>query len=646
MLCPFCSYYAAGDASICPKCGKVLPQDAPAQTGVAAIRQGRRAQEAQAAGLSPVPQRRRQGTGGRVYEDPTDRIASGDAPIYADPSVYDEQGEPELPGNTYRRPERGWGEVRERPIPPKPPKLTHPVRRRMINWAKVTVALIVFFFAAVLGLGIFLQRTTSGQRIMARLGFDANSTAMWEVGAERMDVGDISGAISYYLKAVELDGEDDVNVPGLLQLGAAYEAAGMLEEAEALYVHIYTDIAPSATDAYSDVIRIMLADGRDAEAADLMLYAYQTTGSSTFSSQRSSLIPSAPSVNIVAGYYEEVKTLRLTSAEGYDIYYTFDEEAELPAGGTKYEGPITLDENTWPLRAVCVNGDLVSDQLSATYQVSMPSPTMPYPSLAANTYEKRQRVRIYQNIERTVDPNITIYYTIDGSTPDADSPIFNTDDKGILLPGGRVTLRAVSVNEYGKASNTLEVGYKIEAKPYPLSIYSTDDTANGLRLNGTTYTDFTAAYGEATQSQEVVRSGFDGRVTKYTYSWGYAVFHNLKGTNTLIELYFTSTFKGPRSTGIGSTLDQVVGKFCDMLQPESPSGNRGLYSKDSGVGKIYVNGNGTSREGESQIIYSEHPIDAHVIRYTCETADSHTWSLDYITDSSDKVVAIDMLYIP
>ena len=40
------------------------------------------------------------------------------------------------------------------------------------------------------------------------------------------------------------------------------------------------------------------------------------------------------------------------------------------------------------------------------------------------------------------------------------------------------------------------MGYKIEAKPYPLTAYTYEDTANGLRLNSTTYSDFTAAYGE------------------------------------------------------------------------------------------------------------------------------------------------------
>lgn len=58
-----------------------------------------------------------------------------------------------------------------------------------------------------------------------------------------------------------------------------------------------------------------------------MSFAYATTKNSSFASMRKSLLPSPPSVNIAAGFYEENKTLKLTSAEGYDIYYTFDEKA-------------------------------------------------------------------------------------------------------------------------------------------------------------------------------------------------------------------------------------------------------------------------------------------------------------------------------
>lgn len=41
----------------------------------------------------------------------------------------------------------------------------------------------------------------------------------------------MDGAIDMFLRAIELDGEDEVNVDGMLLLGSAYEAAGRMEEA-------------------------------------------------------------------------------------------------------------------------------------------------------------------------------------------------------------------------------------------------------------------------------------------------------------------------------------------------------------------------------------------------------------------------------
>ena len=94
------------------------------------------------------------------------------------------------------------------------------------------------------------------------------------------------------------------------------------------------------------MIRILLATGREPEAGELMQTAYQMTGQVTFRNQRTELLPTAPSVDLIAGYYEEKKTITLTSAQGYDIYYTFDAEAELPQDGVRYTEPLVLDEGT------------------------------------------------------------------------------------------------------------------------------------------------------------------------------------------------------------------------------------------------------------------------------------------------------------
>lgn len=136
----------------------------------------------------------------------------------------------------------------------------------------------------------------------------------------------------------------------------------------------------------------MLAQGRGPEAAELMQIAYQKTGQNTFKAQRSELLPMPPEVSLVASYYYETKNISIVSPQGYDVYYTFDEKAELPYGGTLVEGKILLDEGSHKLRAVSVNEDLVSDELKATYVIIMPSPGKPQTSLAPNTYQKRQRV--------------------------------------------------------------------------------------------------------------------------------------------------------------------------------------------------------------------------------------------------------------
>lgn len=649
MLCPHCGTYTDNEAIVCASCGRLLPRGEVQDAGVMSIRQGRRARADRAAGRTVplVPTGGASANEGNALWAGVPEAPLGDGvKLYTDSEVYDEYGLPMA--GPIDRPNRTSRGTRVEPVvseeKPRFRRSQRSVFSRQINWMLVLVIGIAAAIVLAVGTLVFLTRTASGQRIMARMGMSASSTALWEVGTERLNVGDIDGAIDYFCQAIELDGEDNVNVPGMLLLGSAYEAASLLDDAEALYTHIYTDIVPSAPDAYTNLIRILLAEERNPEAAELMKLAYQKTGVATFNNQRNQLLPQPPTCSPVAGFYEEVKNVSLISADEYPIYYTFDPNAKLPEDGILYTGSLRLDENTWPLRAVCVNGDLISDEFSATFRISMPSPTSPYASLAPMTYKQRQKLRIYQNIERDNDPNITIYYTIDGSTPDADSPIYTGEP--FWLPGGRVTLKAVSVNQYGKASNMLEVLYKIETGPYPLTAYTVDDTANGLRLNGTLYSDFVATYGEPTATEEITRQGFDGIVRKCTYSWGYAVFHSHKGNQLLIELYFTTTqLKAPRSTGIGDTVDKVIGKYRDMGQVASPSGNRGLYSNESGTGKLYLNGNGTNRADESQIIYAAFPVDAQIIRYSTDTADSHIWQLDYICESN-RVTAVCMKYIP
>lgn len=625
MLCPHCGAYAGENDILCPGCGTLLNHGENHDEGVRAIRQGRRAREN--AGAAPKPAPASDGGASRTFSEQP-KQTSTDIPLMADHQVFNADGEPMPVG--YDRPTRTtYGDTtRVQPMSAAASRRRHTVTRRMVNWTHVGIAMFLLLMVAVVGVYLFLDKTDDGQRIMARMGKDASSAAMWEVGEEVLGTGDIDRAITMFESAREKDGDENINVSGLLTLGSAYEAAGRVDEAETLYREIYTDIVPSAPEAYRNVIRILLASDRQAEAGELMQTAYEQTGSNTFRQQRMELLPQTPTVDKTAGYYNQKQYVNLTSPQGYDVYYTFDDEAVLPDEGTLCTGTLYLEEGVWNLRAVAVSGELVSDPLSASYKVFMPSPQVPGYSLAPGTYERRQRIWLRPGKDNEKDTDITIYYTIDGSTPDSDSPVWTGEP--FYLPAGNVTLKAVAVNGYGKASNMLEVGYKFNFSPRPKDSYRVTDTANGLTLYATSREDFQAAYGTGDSMEEIWVQGFDDICQRYQYSWGYATMAKTKKGWVLSDLYFTtSQFVGPRTTGIGNTEDDVVGKFRDMGQVASPSGNRGLYDNDYGTGKIYLNEDGTK-----------------TIRYIAYTADSHEWQLDYELGTNGKVQAIKMQYNP
>lgn len=651
MVCPRCQMYATSEDIVCPHCGELLNQGETRPEGVRGLRQGRPADWKG----KPVRQAAHTARSGasRTYVDASAQSFDGvptNFHLYADPEIYDASGQ--LMGSARMHPMQ---EVYPNPVTggqrPKGMRTTRRHKNRFkggINWTHVLVGLVVLMIAAAVGTFLYLRNTANGQIIMARMGFDATSEALWQVGEERLDTGDIDGAIEYFLTAREKDGEDNVHVTGLMSLGSAYEAAGMLEEAEALYTEIMTDIVPSAPEAYRAKIRMLQAQYRDAEAAELMLLAAEKTGLSSFAKQRTDLLPQPPMVDLMGGYYNQKKELVLSSVEGYDIYYTFAEEAVLPEDGTLYTGPVQLDqEGEWILRAVAVSETLVSDPLKTTYQIYMPTPLQPGVSLAPNTYQQSQRVRIYpgtlsdeeleknpgykKSMEDPVAMDLKFYYTIDGSTPDGDSPIW--DGTPIKLPARRITLKAVAVNGYNKPSNIKEVTYKIMAEPWPEDPYQMTDAIAGLKLYSTSREAFVREYGEPKKDPEsVVYEGLPEEALRYEYDWGYATMLHIKSGWVLCELYFTSApFTGPRGTALGNTEAQVTKKFKDMGQVESPSGNRGLYADSEGdmdKGKVYKQEDGSK-----------------IIRYQTATGDGHGWQLEYFLNTSGSVTAIRWSFI-
>ena len=467
----------------------------------------------------------------------------------------------------------------------------HKARKRFhINWAVMAIVLAVLLMMGVAGTYLYLTQTLNGQVILIRSGREVNSApAYWSAGEKYLDYGYLTDAVGCFETARAMDEKNKtVNVDHLLTMAGAYEANGQDEEAEAVYTLLYQELCPSRSEPYTNLIRMFRAQGRNPEAADMMLTAYQNTGLMTYRQEREQFIPALPLADLTGSTYDKAQVVHLTSSQNFDIYYTLD-GTDPEEFGVLYEGEILLDEGSYAIRAVCKNGDLYSDVYSVSYVISLPSPSAPRTNLAPETYTRDQTVKI-RNTEK--DDSIVIYYTIDGSTPTELSPVY--DGNAIKLPHGWVEVKAIAVNSYGKKSTVMTYKYKIDVAPYMKKKYTNVDQYDSFVLMKTTRDEFLAEFGQPLSETSEAKFESSGTLTELTYSWGTATFLLSGKTWLLADVTYTSNpCKGPRGLSIGMSESEVVDLFRDHGQKENPGGGRGLYTDDTDVGKVILNADGT-----------------------------------------------------
>ena len=665
MLCPACGRYTVEERTVCPYCGRDA-EPAPMEVDeeeLMRFRQGRHLRQPEQP-AEEVVRPRRSGGASRSFEDPTPPLtpeATGE--IYGSQEslsntgcyYYDDESEENIRMQVQLEELHLRASDREEPVRVRGIKQKRYRRRmnryvnhqRMVNWAYVDLAIVALLIVLALGFLLYLRNTVPGQVLVARWGYDATAAAMWTVGEECYDRGDVHQAIEYFVTARAKDEESDtLSEANLLLLGEAYEAQGDLPAAEEVYACIYTKVDAKSVSAYRAQVRVLREQGRDAEAAALLLTAYQQTGETSFRSQRLEILPAIPTADVTAGYYTQRQTVTLIQQQEYSIVYALDPLAVLPEDGIPYEAPLVLGEGEHDLRAVAVYGDLISDPLKITYQIYMPTPLQPDANLAPGTYSTpRTNVRLWpkqlsdEELEKnpgyaaTLDDetaqDITIYYTIDGSIPDADSPIY-TGEPIVMATNGYNWLRAVSVNGYGKQGNMKEIEIKLNLRTRAPKVYCMEDVIADLKLGSTAQDVFLRKYGSGTATESVWLYGVDGECVRYTYNWGYATFMKTKTGWFLAEIYLTTNeLTLPRGTTIGMKEAEITAKYKDFGQVTSPSGNRGLYDdiKSSDKGKIYV------QEGGGKII-----------RYRTDTTDMHIWQMDYILNDAGVCTAVHWIF--
>ena len=627
MICERCRKEATNGAHICPHCGSPLRQYS-GQSGVAAMRQGR--------AYTPQP----------VYQPPLDPEN-----VFEGSSRYQAWESKAAQENRYAadagRPQNKRGVQRHAHAMPSKNRRNaanhKSVTARGVNTAMLLAILACAAMVAAVVLFIVAIRTTPGHLFLMNavqgdeekeaqgvvmIGEEAAANSLWKIGTDQIDQGYIYRSIETYQRAYELYPDIEGEYDYLLLLAEAYEAAGRLSDAEGVYHLLYTEVDPTSALAYRYAISIMMDQERLFEATDLMKVAYEKTGEMSFKSQRDQLVPAAPTATLQAGPYTLARETELVSPQGYDVYYLInDDTSELPESGILYTEPIQLPEGTYNIRAVCVSSSLISDEITVKYTISMPTPSAPKARLAPGEYDRQQRVYLYaldeEGKQSTLEKEgLTVYYTIDGTTPNSDSPIYT--DEGILLPGGRVKLRAVSVNQYGKVSNELLMEYRINVA-YKKFFRDTDDQFKGFTVGSTTYEQFKKSYGAGT-TEEITDESIAGRkAIKVTYEWGEVRFVQESGVMYYIKSAY-SGIVGPRNTKIGMSLNEVTALYRDMGQVANAKGNRSLYYDEyTGTGKYWKESDSFAR-----------------VEYTYLREDGGTTTLTY-RFKGDSVTSISML---
>lgn len=191
---------------------------------------------------------------------------------------------------------------------------------------------------------------------------------------------------------------------------------------------------------------LVACGGSSGSSSDSVL----TTSSSTVAT---------PTMSPAEGTFSSDQAVILaTTTEGASIYYTTDGTAPT-ASSTLYSTPIAVsgDGTTTVIKAIAIkNGLSDSAVASGTYIIDYSQIAAVTATPASGTFSADQSVTLACATE-----GVTIYYTIDGTTPDRDSTVYSSAI-GITGDGSNVTIKAFAVKDGMTDSEVMTGTYIID----------------------------------------------------------------------------------------------------------------------------------------------------------------------------------------
>ncbi len=279
----------------------------------------------------------------------------------------------------------------------------------------------------------------------------------YDKGMEYYNSQDYNQAVDFLSKAYATsDGKKNVEM--MCALADAYNRTGQTDKAievlkEAL---AYDKLNEKALTALAQLYQ----DNKNGAELTELIRDYKGTKSE---SVLDAYKVSAPTPSETPGNFDDAIELRLMAADGCDIYYTVD-GSEPTAKSIKYSGSIKIEKDTVTVKAIAVNSIGVnSDIAEFTYTIALKAPEAP--KLSPESSEVTVGTKIV--IEGLADDE-KAYYTLDGSTPSANSSQYSG---GIELnKTGNIVVSVIVINKHNLSSTVTRCSYTvIEEKSYTQS---------------------------------------------------------------------------------------------------------------------------------------------------------------------------------
>jgi hypothetical protein len=182
-----------------------------------------------------------------------------------------------------------------------------------------------------------------------------------------------------------------------------------------------------------------------------------------------------PEVTITpnGGNFTDVTNASLTTLAGYTIYYTLDGSTPTVAS-TVYNSPIPINQFSTTIKAIAIKNNLSGAVKQAVFTIA--KPTLTIDPAASKKFNKIVKITIKCSIA-----NAAIYYTLDGSTPTANSTLYTLP----ISIDKAVNIKAIAIKE-GLVSDVTSINYDVEINPNLTVVFPNPVTNGQLGIKFTT----------------------------------------------------------------------------------------------------------------------------------------------------------------